>query len=189
LCPPTITAGSVFQEKLGTTTAGLPRQRRKWTDEINKFLLRCYLRTTKLEKELIGYRQRIHQLFKTKYPDWQNITEQRLTDQLRTIRRNNLIPETIINEIKEEVRIEQRNVAEEEEVDINPENENITNSFENRADQSNIEQNLELTNSNIIEQNPKIKSIHDRYIEMQIKYGKLQAKSRPPLPKVNNSIK
>jgi hypothetical protein len=24
---------------------------------------------------------------------------------------------------------------------------------------------------------------------MQIKYGKLQAKSRPPLPKVNNSIK
>jgi len=81
---------------------------------------------------------------KNKYPDWQNITEQRLADQLRAIRRSNLIPEIVLNEIKEEVRIGQRNVEEEEE-DINPENENITNSFENRVDQSNIEQNLELT--------------------------------------------
>jgi hypothetical protein len=81
---------------------------------------------------------------KNKYPDWQNITEQRLADQLRAIRRSNLIPEIVLNEIKEEVRIGQRNVEEEEE-DINPENENITNSFENRVDQSNMEQNLELT--------------------------------------------
>jgi hypothetical protein len=81
----TTTAGSVFQENLGTTKAGLPRQRRKWTDEINQFLLCCYLRTTKSEKELVGYRQRIHQQFKTKYPQWQNITEQRLAEQLRAI--------------------------------------------------------------------------------------------------------
>jgi hypothetical protein len=147
----TTTAGSVFQENLGATKVGLPRQCRKWIDEINQFLLCCYLRTTKLEKELIGYRQRIHQQFQTKYPQWQNITEQRPADQLRAIRRNNLTPETIVNETEEEVRMEQRNVAEGEE-DINPENENITNSFENRADRSNIEQNLELTNSNINEQ-------------------------------------
>jgi hypothetical protein len=181
-------AGSVFQENLGTTKADLPIQCRKWTDETNQFLLCCYLRTTKLEMELIGYRQRIHQQFKNKYPDWQNITEQRLSDQLKTNQRNNLVPETIINKIREEVRIEQRNVEEEEDV-INLEDKNITNSFEDRSDQSNIEQNQELINSTINEQNPKINSIHDRYIEMQIKYGKLQAKLRPPLPKINNSTK
>jgi len=43
------------------------------------------------------------------YPEQQNITQQRLADQIRTIYRNNLIPQTVINRITNEIRAEQEN--------------------------------------------------------------------------------
>jgi hypothetical protein len=50
-----VTAEGASQNNLGTTKAGKPRQRRKWTDERNQFLLRCYLKITRLETDMTGY--------------------------------------------------------------------------------------------------------------------------------------
>jgi hypothetical protein len=41
------------------------------------------------------------------YPEWQNITPERLADLIRTTYRNNLIPQTVINRITNEIRAEQ----------------------------------------------------------------------------------
>jgi hypothetical protein len=103
------TAEGASQNYLGTTKAGKPRQRRKWTDEINQFLLRFYLKITRLETDMTGYRHKLHQQFMNEYPEQQNITQQKLADQIRTIYRNNLIPQTVINRITNEIRAEQEN--------------------------------------------------------------------------------
>jgi hypothetical protein len=86
----------------GTTKAGKPRQRRKLTDEINQFLLRCYLKITRLEIDMTGNRQKMHQQFMNEYPEWQNVTQQRLADRIATICRNYLMPQTVLNRIIEQ---------------------------------------------------------------------------------------
>jgi hypothetical protein len=53
-----VTAEGASQNNFGTTKGGKPRQRGKWTDKINQFLLRCYLKITRLETDMTGYRQK-----------------------------------------------------------------------------------------------------------------------------------
>lgn len=68
---------SVFQENLQTNKVRLIRQSRKLNDDndVNQFLLPCYLKTTKLETELLGYRILIHQQYKEKYLLYNGRTE------------------------------------------------------------------------------------------------------------------
>jgi hypothetical protein len=89
----TITAERVSQTlRPETTKDGHPRQRKKWDNETNEFILRCYCRVTNLETNLTGYRQQLHALFIERYPEWSDLTEQRITDQCRVIKRNRLVP-------------------------------------------------------------------------------------------------
>jgi hypothetical protein len=104
-----VAAEGASQNNLGTTKAGKPRQRRKWTDEINQFLLHCYLKITRLKTDMTGYQHKLHQQFMNEYPEEQNIMQQSLADQIRTIYRKNLIPQTVINRITNEIRAEQEN--------------------------------------------------------------------------------
>uniref|UniRef100_A0A8D9FEB0 Uncharacterized protein n=1 Tax=Cacopsylla melanoneura TaxID=428564 RepID=A0A8D9FEB0_9HEMI len=64
------------------TQAGRPRQRRKWTNDINEALLRSYYKVTSLESDLTGYRPLLHATFTADHRDY-NVSEQRLADQIR----------------------------------------------------------------------------------------------------------
>ncbi|KAI5699979.1 hypothetical protein M8J75_012172 [Diaphorina citri] len=93
------------------TQAGRPRQRRAWTTHINEALLRTYYRVTHLETDLTGFRSRLHLNFTTQHRDY-NVSEQRLSDQIRVIHRNNLISEARRNILKEEISTELNNTEE-----------------------------------------------------------------------------
>ncbi|XP_050561144.1 uncharacterized protein LOC126912570 [Spodoptera frugiperda] len=86
-----------------STKAGKPRVRMKWSKEVNIFIMRTYFYITKLETDMTIYRKVLHELFCRQYPDV-NVSEQRISDQRRTIVRNNLLSPQIIDQIKEEIR-------------------------------------------------------------------------------------
>lgn len=89
----------------GTTNAGNRRMRRKWTNEVNLFIMRTYYRITKLETDMTTYRTRLYDEFTKKYPQIQ-VNVQRVSDQRRVIIRNGLIPEVKLNALKKEVEQE-----------------------------------------------------------------------------------
>ena len=101
--PPAEGAAQEYQPAL--TQAGRPRQRLKWTMSMNETVVRLYYKVTELERNLAGYRQRLHAEFCIFYPNI-TVTEQRVADQYRVILRNNLIPETRRNIIKREIQAE-----------------------------------------------------------------------------------
>ncbi|KAL3277867.1 hypothetical protein HHI36_013208 [Cryptolaemus montrouzieri] len=67
--------------------------------------MRIIYRVTLLKQEMVDYRQQLHAEFSRMYPDTQ-ISEQSRADQYLVILRNNLIPETRLNNIKQEVKRE-----------------------------------------------------------------------------------
>lgn len=87
-----------------STKAGKPRMRMKWTNDVNLFIMRTYYYITKLETDLTIYRKRLHELFSQKYPDVK-VSEQRISDQRRTIIRNKLLSQTVLNQLIEEARL------------------------------------------------------------------------------------
>lgn len=98
------TGRSVLREMLpATTLAGRSRQRMKWTDDVNRQLLRCYYIVTNCETNLTGYRPALLTKFTEIYPDLNILTEQRLADQIRVIHRNNRIPVAEREIIKREI--------------------------------------------------------------------------------------
>ncbi|CAH1101752.1 unnamed protein product [Psylliodes chrysocephalus] len=80
--PRTPVAKRASPARLGTTVAGQPRQRMKWTTEMNEYIMRCYYNITKNEADIGAYRLLLHQAFLQKYPERQ-VTEQRIADQRR----------------------------------------------------------------------------------------------------------
>ncbi|CAH2094088.1 unnamed protein product [Euphydryas editha] len=82
----------------GTTNA-----RKKWSEEMNKFILRQYLIITNLETDTNSYLTTLHQKFIEKFPNM-NVSKQRIGDQRRAIVNKNLLPATTINTIRLEVR-------------------------------------------------------------------------------------
>lgn len=86
-----------------STKAGKPRVRMKWNKDVNIFIMRTYYLITKLETDFSTYRKELHELFSRKYPSI-HVTEQRVADQRRTIVRNKLLSQDLLNQIKEEVK-------------------------------------------------------------------------------------
>ena len=78
-----------------TTKMGKPRQRMKWTTEVNKSVMRCYFYVTTLETEMTMYRARMYEMFKQENPDIE-VSEQRIADQRRTIVTRKFLPNNII---------------------------------------------------------------------------------------------
>ncbi|KAB0803235.1 hypothetical protein PPYR_00205 [Photinus pyralis] len=86
-----------------TTKAGLPRQRLNWSDEMNTHVMRCYYTASKLETIKSGFRSHMLKMFLEKYPHLNNVTEQRLMDQKRSITTHKRITERSLQLIKEQV--------------------------------------------------------------------------------------
>lgn len=95
-------SGALVNKPITTTKAGLPRQRMKWTTDLNKSVMRCYFIATNLESYMTLYRAKMYNTFVNENPHLQ-ITEQRLADQRRTIIHRKLLSDVIINELKEQV--------------------------------------------------------------------------------------
>jgi hypothetical protein len=75
---------TVSQAMLGTIKTGKSRQRMRWSEEINTFIMRQYYTITKMETIKIGYRQELHDRFMKQYLEME-IIEQQIADQRRAI--------------------------------------------------------------------------------------------------------
>jgi hypothetical protein len=85
--------------------SGLSSKRKRWTTDMNKFILRTYLHLTSLDTDTKSYLEPLHLKFIEKYPNMQ-VNRQRVGDQRRAIIRNKLLPQKIIDQIHNEVRQE-----------------------------------------------------------------------------------
>lgn len=104
LTPPAVDVSTVASAmRPETTKAGKPRVRMKWDKDMNIFIMRTYFKITNLETNLTQYRQKLHQHFTNKYSN-NNVSEQRLSDQLRAITRNKFLSPDEIKVIREEVK-------------------------------------------------------------------------------------
>jgi hypothetical protein len=79
------TAESVLMERQPTTTkAGTVRKRIMWTNQMNKDIIRCYMKCTKIETELTAYRQKMYTQFVEPYPEIsERLSEQNVADRRR----------------------------------------------------------------------------------------------------------
>lgn len=73
--------------------------RKKWTSEMNTFIMRSYFILTNMEKDLTGYLSQLHRLFLDRFPNM-NVSKQRVGDQRRAIIRNKLLSLEEIANIK-----------------------------------------------------------------------------------------
>jgi len=77
--------------------------RLNWTKEINRFVMECFYLSRPFDddddgKPIRGYRQRMHRFWKENCPF--DITEQRLSDQARAIRKNGWLTNIELEEIR-----------------------------------------------------------------------------------------
>ncbi|CAK1582479.1 unnamed protein product [Parnassius mnemosyne] len=105
----TSTLDSVVQEvnldsKPAPTTSA-SSTRRRWTPEMNKFILRTYLQLTALDTDRKTYLEPLHIKFIEKYPNMQ-VSRQRIGDQRTAIINNKLLPQKTIEEIRNDVKEE-----------------------------------------------------------------------------------
>jgi hypothetical protein len=98
-------AEGLVEPRAPLTQAGRPRQRLKWTDELNAQLLRAYFRVTRLESEKEGHRTRLHEEWLRLYPE-STRTEQNLCSQLRSITIGGRFSQERTLQIRSEMEIE-----------------------------------------------------------------------------------
>lgn len=170
------------------TLAGQPRQRRKWTNEINEALLRTYYVVTQQEQNLTGYRTQLRTIFVAQHPEF-DVSEQRLSDQIRTIHRNNLIPEIRRNAIKESTLITTSNTNSND-TDME-ENNIILNEIQRDVDsQINVQgQEEDQTRENTDTINNPYSDVSDIFEEQYDIFKQIDPLMRPSIPKINTCLK
>jgi hypothetical protein len=98
---PNVVASASLQSNGATEV----RKRKKWTMEMNIFIIRKYFRITKLQDVVSTYRLDLFKAFQSKYPQFP-VTIQNLADQRRAIMKKNYIPSAILEKIKNDVKLE-----------------------------------------------------------------------------------
>jgi hypothetical protein len=98
---PNVVASATLQSNGATEV----RKRKKWTMEMNIFIIREYFRITKLQDVVSTYRLDLFKAFQSKYPQFP-VTIQNLADQRRVIMKKNYIPSAILENIKKDVKLE-----------------------------------------------------------------------------------
>jgi hypothetical protein len=78
------------------------RRRRKWTYDINHTIMRIYYQLTKGETDKTLYRQKVYAEVIKQIPELANVTEQRIADQIRTIKVKNLLPMQTLEQMKQD---------------------------------------------------------------------------------------
>ena len=169
-----------------TTKAGKVRQRMQWSIEMNSFIMHAYFKITKLETQMIGYRQDLFTLFKEKYPQI-NVTEQRVADQRRTIVMKNLLPTATIEAIKGQAAIE-----------LSQNNQGGSNNDTDHDNNIDIQQINPVTTENITnigiqnsdnDDTATIEKLKEMYHTTYSEYNGSNPIMRPRLPKINSSSK
>lgn len=82
----------------------IPVRRKKWTKEVNIVVMECYYRSKPVDDNGIpikGYRQRMHKEWRERGPF--DVTEQRICDQARAIRKNGWLTEIELEFIRRNV--------------------------------------------------------------------------------------
>lgn len=189
-----------------TTLAGRPRLRMKWNQEMNIFVMRSYYQITRLETEMTDLGRKLHESFTVQFP---NITAnaQRVADQRRTIVRNKLLSEEIIEQIKREVQEELnqgRNITPETQAHDAEHNEvtSIPTVPENRppltaqgnrppltAQENRPSEGERPENNMTTIEEQHIKDLKDRLHTTCQKYSGMDPTKRPRIPKQKTSVK
>ena len=98
--PTSKSASPGISASMGTIKERKPRQRQKWSREMNEYIMRCYY--TIMMLELTMARKYVYEQFRIKYPEVK-VSQQRIADQRRAIERNQLIKQDELDKIKEEI--------------------------------------------------------------------------------------
>ena len=94
------------------TAQGKPRQRKVWSQEENKILMECYLRS---QPDIRGYRKRMVEVWNSR--GMFSVSEQRLADQVRQIKEKGWLTTIEIEELSRKIALgsnEEREVVESE---------------------------------------------------------------------------
>ncbi|XP_050666750.1 uncharacterized protein LOC126966631 [Leptidea sinapis] len=103
--PPLPCLGSVGRPVLHPAPAvGGVVRRMRWTNMINKNGMRAYYGAIERETNLTAYRSRMLSLFQILEPGM-TVTTQRLTDQVRFIKRNNVLDDATLDRLRSEVTV------------------------------------------------------------------------------------
>ena len=181
----TTAAERVLQEpNPATTKAGKIRQAMKWTEEVNKFIMRTYYTITSLESNTTAYRNQLYQQFVTQYPQYQ-VTEQRIADQRRTIVVKNLLSNEQLQKLREQVALELQNTQDQDMINEEPQIV-VDHNIEDETQANNLNEDSKIENNTIHSEKQKIVTLFE---ESLIKYVGTDPKERPYLPKVPLNMK
>lgn len=166
-----------------TTKAGKPRKRMKWTEEMNSFIMRSYYKITKFETDMTMYRSALHRAFIEKFPSLQNITVQRIADQMRVIISNNLLPEPILQQIRGEIQLEMQREEETDQPDAAVEHAEEAHMENLTGDVDLITGRDIVTNANNYTVNNALEELHKALAE----FDGTDPARRPRLPKLRTN--
>ena len=159
------------------------QHRTKWQKKDNILLFECYIQS---QPEVLGYRKRLANIWRERNPreDLQGITEQRLADQVRQIKKKKWLETVEQEEIKEKVRREctprEPTMARKEpEDDTSSEDTPIQLNETMQQDEGNTTEGEEateqVTSEGYDDENPMISEVKKRMVEMS-------QSERKPLP-------
>ena len=86
-------AGDSRDRSLGTTQAGQPRRRIKWTHEMNVSVITTFYRITRNGENLTNYRQELFDIVTRENPSLTHLTVQNVADRRAAIINKKMIPE------------------------------------------------------------------------------------------------
>lgn len=171
----------------GTTEAGRARQRMKWSEEVNIFIMRSYYIITNMETDLTAYRNQLHQKFMEKYPTV-NVSAQRISDQRRAIMRNNLIPAMTLAQIKSDVRNELQHITNQEADHTREDNIELEHEINNQQPRQQPESNAQENQAPNINLN-LTEELQEKFQTALTQYSGMDPTKRPIIPKQKTSIK
>ncbi|XP_045492418.1 uncharacterized protein LOC123691877 [Colias croceus] len=190
-----------------STKAGKPRVRMRWSKDVNIFIMRTYYYITKLETDFTIYRKQLHELFTQEYPEI-NVSEQRISDQRRTIVRNKLLDQETLNRLKEEVQVKLQTEIQNTETNeliapiYTPTDNMILSTYslsQSPTQSSHIFTQTESTtltlendtvirtDNNNMTENELVQDLYDKFREVQTQYSEIDPTVRPKLPKLRYS--
>lgn len=172
-----------------TTKAGKTRQRMTWTDDMNRHVMHCYYLTSSLET-VPPDRALLRQLFLENYPEYTNVTEQRLIDQKRVIVKNNRLPliqrETIKKQVAEYLA-RRPTVTEDNPVNIFQQDDGEESPDEQGNSESIGEQVGQTQGPTFPDADERLKAIRESLEEALARWRGIEPSKRPYLPKLQES--
>ncbi|KAK9739122.1 Cell morphogenesis N-terminal [Popillia japonica] len=80
------------------------KRRTKWTEEMNQYIIRCYLIITEMETNKKQYSQELHRMVSERFPELKQKTPQNIVDQRRSLMMNYRMQANVIENIQRDVR-------------------------------------------------------------------------------------